>query len=206
MEELTLRKELPEDFRTLENLVREAFWDAYRPGCSEHLVLHRLRSAGCYVAELSRVAECGGELIGGIFYSRGTLLLSDGDSLPVLSFGPLAVAAAYRRHGIGGDLVRHTLALARLSGYPAVIIYGNPGYYCRFGFEAAEQYGIATRDGDFCPALLVNWLEPAAATGGRFIEDGVFHCEAAAVAAFDREFPTKTMHVLPGQLTSEAAF
>ena len=38
LEQLVVRLEQKDDYREVENLTREAFWDVYRPGCSEHLV------------------------------------------------------------------------------------------------------------------------------------------------------------------------
>ena len=38
-----IRLEKKEDWRETENLIREAFWNVYRPGCSEHYVMHVLR-------------------------------------------------------------------------------------------------------------------------------------------------------------------
>ena len=40
----TIRGEEEKEYREVENLVREAFWNDYRPGCLEHFVLHQLRS------------------------------------------------------------------------------------------------------------------------------------------------------------------
>ena len=39
----TIRVEEPRDYKTVENLTRESFWNVYRPGCTEHYVLHRYR-------------------------------------------------------------------------------------------------------------------------------------------------------------------
>ena len=43
-----IRNELEEDYDDVENLTREAFWNAYRPGCNEHLVIHNLRKEKCF--------------------------------------------------------------------------------------------------------------------------------------------------------------
>ena len=34
-----IRLEKKKDYREVENLVRESFWNVYRPGCLEHYVL-----------------------------------------------------------------------------------------------------------------------------------------------------------------------
>ena len=60
----TIRREEEKEYREVENLVREAFWNVYRPGCLEHYVLHQLRSDPAFVPELDFVMEKDGQLIG----------------------------------------------------------------------------------------------------------------------------------------------
>ena len=63
---ITIRLEQPQDYREVENLTREAFWNVYRPGCQEHDVLHRLRASPNFVRELAFVMEGDGRIIGQI--------------------------------------------------------------------------------------------------------------------------------------------
>lgn len=65
-ENVVIRQEREEDEATVENLVREAFWNVYRPGCQEHYVLHRLRASPNFVRELAFVMEGDGRIIGQI--------------------------------------------------------------------------------------------------------------------------------------------
>jgi predicted N-acetyltransferase YhbS len=44
------------DFKITENLTRETFWNLFKPGCDEHLVLHKLRKSTGYISELDLVA------------------------------------------------------------------------------------------------------------------------------------------------------
>lgn len=66
-----IRLEQEKDWRQVETLTREAFWNVYRPGCVEHLVLHRLRSASCFVPELDYVLETDGKIVAHIAYAKG---------------------------------------------------------------------------------------------------------------------------------------
>ena len=59
-----IRRERPEDCREIENLIRESFWNVYRPGCSEHYVIHVLRDDPDFVKELDFVMDKSGRLIG----------------------------------------------------------------------------------------------------------------------------------------------
>lgn len=65
-ENVVIRQERAEDEATVENLVREAFWNVYRPGCQEHDVLHRIRASPNFVRELAFVMEGDGRIIGQI--------------------------------------------------------------------------------------------------------------------------------------------
>ncbi|MFR0733714.1 MAG: GNAT family N-acetyltransferase [Oscillospiraceae bacterium] len=121
---------------------REAFWNVYRPGCTEHLVLHNLRKEACFVPELDYVIEDDGKIIAHIAYAKGSLKTEDGRTETSLLFGPVSVLPEYQGRGYGSKLIQFTLEKARELGYPAVVITGNPAYYSRFGFEPAAKHGI----------------------------------------------------------------
>ena len=192
---VTFRREEPADWREVELLIREAFWNLHAPGCNEHYLAHLLRQAPEFVPALDILAEADGRIIGSILYIRAQILLDTGTTLPVLTFGPLAVLPAYQRQGVGGQLVRHTLALAREAGGNAVLIYGDPVYYSRFGFQPAEAFGIGTAENQYHAALQAYELAEGALANaaGRFMEGNVFHMDETAAAAYNRQFPAKAL-------------
>ena len=118
--------------------------------------------------------------------------------MPVLTMGPVAVAPRFQKRGIGSVLIRSTLELAEKSAAPAVLIYGDPGYYSRFGFEPAEKYGITDAEGGYCPALLIRAFSVVPA--GAFSEGEIYCVSAEEADLFDRNFPSRQKHVLPTQL------
>ena len=65
-----IRRETSDDYKAVENLTREAFWNVYRPGCTEHFVLHQFRERPEFVKELDYVLEIGGRIIGHIMFVR----------------------------------------------------------------------------------------------------------------------------------------
>jgi putative acetyltransferase len=190
---LTIRNEQKEDYTTVEQLVREAFWNLYVPGCNEHFVLHNLRKSKDFVAELDFVAENEGWIVGQIAYSRGIIKGKGTEDEQVIGFGPLSVLPAFQRRGIGSALITHTIALARDMGYPAICIYGDPRYYSRFGFRCAERYEIKTADDKFAVALQVLELKQGALSNvaGRFIESAAFTVDETEFAQYDTAFPSK---------------
>ena len=83
----TIRLENSEDYREVENLVRESFWNVYRPGCSEHYVIHVLRDDPAFVKELDFVMEKDGRLIGQNMFMRTVIEADDGSTVDVLTIG-----------------------------------------------------------------------------------------------------------------------
>ena len=97
----TIRPERPEDHRAVENLVRESFWNVYRPGCSEHYVIHVLRDDPAFIKELDFVMEKDGRLIGQNMFMRTVIEADDGREIPVLTMGPIGILPELKRQGYG---------------------------------------------------------------------------------------------------------
>jgi putative acetyltransferase len=190
---IIIRNENENDYRIVEELTREAFWNLYIPGCVEHFILHNLRTSADFVPELDFVAEKGGLIIGQIVYSRGTIKNKQGIEKEVVSFGPVSVMPAFQKQGIGSALIIHSINKARTLGYPAICIYGDPRYYSRFGFRSAEKYDIKTADDKFAVALQVLELKQYKPNNltGRFIESAAFEFDTGKFAEYDATFPHK---------------
>ena len=122
-----IRRETPEDYRTVENIIREAFWNLHVPGCSEHYFAHVMRDHPDFVPELDLVAEVNGRVVGSILYTTGRLVDDDGEEKTILTFGPIAVAKGFQRMGIGKKLMEHSFAEALKLGYDTIVIFGNIG-------------------------------------------------------------------------------
>ena len=88
---MSIRLERPGDYREVENLTREAFWNVYRPGCWEHYVIHVLRDDPAFVKELDFVMERDGRLIGQNMFMRTVINADDGRDIPVLTMGPIGI-------------------------------------------------------------------------------------------------------------------
>ncbi len=202
---MLLRLEEEKDYQTVENLTREAFWNVYRPGCVEHLVLHKLRQDSCFVPELDYVLEEDGQVIAHIAYAQGTLTKVNGEQSPLLLFGPVSVLPSYQKKGYGDRLIRFTLEKAAAMGYPAVVITGSPDYYSKFGFEQAALYGIvhaglATEEE--APFFMVKVLDAQAKKdlAGVYQDPACYLVTDEEAEAFDSAFPPKVKEVRPGQL------
>ena len=135
---IQIRRETPADYRAVEELTREAFWNVYRPGCSEHYVVHCLRDRPEFVPELDLVMERNGELIGHILYVRAEIQADDGRRIPVMAFGPISIRPGCQRQGLGKALLDESLERARALGAGAICIEGNIGFYGKSGFVTAS--------------------------------------------------------------------
>lgn len=200
--DIIIRQERPQEWRQVEALTREAFWNTFVPGCDEHYLAHILRDASAFIPELDLVAEIDGQLVGNIMYTKGWIEDAQGAKHDVILFGPLSVLPAYQGRGVGGVLIRHSAAEATRLGHRAILIYGDPQYYSRFGFRPASEFGILTPDGKTHPAMQALALYEGALDGitGRFFEDPIYETiDAAKVEAFDKSFPPKEKAVTESQ-------
>jgi predicted N-acetyltransferase YhbS len=198
---LLLRLENQGDYKEVENLTREAFWDLYQPGCDEHLVAHKLRKVSAFIPALDFVAVQDDRIVGNIMYSKAKVVDNGGIAREVITFGPLSVLPPLQKKGIGSALIAHTKELAQHMGYKAIVIFGSPEYYHRFGFVNAQNFGITTSDGANFDAFMAMELSTDSLQGitGRFYEDAVFHVDKEELEAFERKFPYKEKHVTDSQ-------
>ena len=91
MNNLTIRLETENDYRAVEELTREAFWNVYKPGADEHYIVHKMRNHPDFIPELAFVLEKDGKIIGNIMYTKAWLEDENGTRKEILSFGPLCV-------------------------------------------------------------------------------------------------------------------
>jgi predicted N-acetyltransferase YhbS len=200
--DVTLRLEAEGDYAEVENLVRESFWDVYKPGCDEHLVLRNLRKTPAFVRDLHFVACIDRKIVGNIAYSKACIRNDAGKSFDVLCMGPLSVLPEYQGKGVGSLLLRESIKRARQLQFKAIVIFGNPLYYGRFGFENARLYNITTSDGHNFDAFMVLDISDNKLSGveGRFHEDTAFKVDDRELDEFEKLFPPKEKHVTDTQL------
>ena len=201
----TIRLEKKEEYRAVENLVREAFWNVYRPGCSEHYVIHVLRDDPAFVKELDFVMEQDGVLIGQNMFMRTRIDTDDGRVIPVLTMGPIGITPARKRRGYGKKLLDYSLEKAAAMGFGAVLFEGNIGFYGHSGFTYARDFGIRYHDlpaGADDSFFLCRELRPGYLAGvtGIYRTPQGYYVDDADVETFDRDFPPKRKQRLPGQI------
>ena len=204
MENIIFRNETPADYRAVEELNRESFWNVYKPGADEHYYVHMMRSHPDFIPELAFVLEKDGEIIGNIMYTKAWLEDEAGNRKEILSFGPLCVAPKYQRQKLGKILIEKSFARALEMGYDVNINLGNPGNYVSRGFVSCKKKNVSfVVPGNHPTALLVCELIPGVLDGKNwmYIPSTAADCceDTEASAAFDATFPPKEKSWMPSQ-------
>ena len=225
---MKIRLEQPKDYREVENLTREAFWNVYRPGCTEHFVLNQYRKNPDFIPELDFVMEEDNRIIGHVMFSKASLTPdpspmgegSDGSSqqmegpVPSWTFGPISIHPDYKRKGYGLKLLKYALEKAREMGVGFICMEGNIDFYKHAGFCLASKYNIHyhdfPRDAEvpffLAQELIPGWLKENGIQEATYCPPkGYFVADdnPEAFEADEATFPKKVKLRLPGQLTEQ---
>jgi putative acetyltransferase len=166
--DIIIRNETENDFRVVEEITREAFWNLYFPGCIEHYLVHKMRSHPDFIKDLDFVAEYKGKIVGNIMYTKAWLIDEPGKEIDIVSFGPISVLPEYQRNGIGSALINHTKDIAIKMGVKAIVILGDPHNYCKHGFKSSKDLNISDMNGDYPYGMLALELEEGALAGHKW--------------------------------------
>ena len=200
-----IRLETPADHAEVENLVRESFWNVYRPGCLEHYVLHCLRQDKDFIQELDFVMEQDNRIIGQNMFMNACIKADDGRQIPIMTMGPICIANDLKCKGYGKILLDYSIAKAREMGAGALCFEGNIKFYGKSGFTYASEYGIRYHglpegaDTSFflCKELIPGYLDGVT---GEYAPPAGYFVDETKAEEFDKKFPYKEKLKLPGQL------
>ena len=203
--DIIIRLEREEDYRENENLIREAFWNVYCPGCKEHYLMHVLRNDDSCVNELNFVMEKAGKIIGQNVFAKTVIEADDGRVIDVLTMGPICITPELKRQGYGQMLLYYTVEKAKAMGFGAVLFEGNIDFYGKSGFDYSSKFGIRyhalPEDADssffLCKELKPGYLDDVT---GVYQTPEVYYVKDDEVEEFDKTFPPKQKLKLPGQL------
>lgn len=207
--EFLIRPERPGDYAETEALVREAFWNRYHPGCTEHYILHCFRSRREFIPELDLVLVKGGKIIGQIMYVHSAVCRDDGTRIPTMTFGPFSIHPDFQRQGYGQAFLNYSIAEASRLGAGALVITGNIGFYGKSGFIPGKTMGIRYRQDPDADYLLIREIRKNYLRNIR----GTFSDPEGYLAAeqnpedfdvYDRKFPKREKRRLPGQLPNKS--
>lgn len=204
---INIRNEEVKDYRKVEEVAREAFWNLYFPGCHEHFVIHEMRNHKDFIKELAFVIEVDEEIVGAIFYTHSRIVSKENKTFNTISFGPVFIAPDFHRKGLGKELITHSISIAKEMGYHAILTLGYPYHYEPYGFLGGKAYNISMPDGKFYKGLLVLPLEKGILDNVSGYADfsQVFEVSDEDVDRFDQGFPKKVKKHQKSQDEYEAA-
>ncbi|MGL6104957.1 GNAT family N-acetyltransferase [Romboutsia sp.] len=204
---IKIRREEPKDYRIVEEVAREAFWNLYFPGCAEHLAIHNLRKSKDFIPELTFVIELDDKIVGSIFYSHSKVVSKDGVEHDTISFGPVCILPNLHRMGLGRQLITHSIEEAKKLGHRAILTLGYPYHYEPYGFGGGKKYNISMPDGSFLKGLLVLPLYEGALDNisGYATFSDALEISEEEIEAFDKNFTYKEKKVQESQKEFEIA-
>jgi len=202
-----IREEKPSDYAEVENLTRDSFWNVYKPGCSEHYVLHCYRNNPSFIPELSLILEVNKRIIGHVMYVWSKIDADCGTKIKMMTFGPISIHPNFKRKGYGKFLLDYSMEKASRMNAGCLLICGNIDFYGKSGFVPATSKGIRYADDPksdapyfLCKELETDFLKGI--TGSYKDPEGYFVAEQNPTdfEKYESSFPYKEKLVLPGQL------
>lgn len=198
---ITIRNEKEADYRVVEEITRRAFWNLYAPGCSEHYLVHAMRSHKDFLPELDFVIEVDGQIIGNIMYTKAKLVDEAGEEKEILTFGPVCILPEYQRKGYGKKLMEYSFEKAAALGYDVIVIFGHPGNYVGVGFKSCKKYNVCLENGIYPTAMLVKEVKPGALDGRKWVyySSPVYEIDEKEAERFDEGFEPWEKKYQPSQ-------
>ncbi len=120
---ISIRNEHKKDYREVEEITREAFWNLYLQGCDEHYLVHKMRQHSDFLPDLDFVATYKEKIIGNIMFAKSYVIDESDNRIETISFGPLSVLPEFQRQGVGSALVQHSIEISLKKNYKAIIIW-----------------------------------------------------------------------------------
>lgn len=139
---MTIRQETPSDYKTVYQLIKQAFKNEELSDHKEQELVERLRESDAFIPELSLVAEEGNQILGHILLTKITIKGSHGET-ESLALAPVSVLPKHQGRGIGGKLIQKSHQIAKDLGYQSIVLLGHAQYYPRFGYSQAHTFGIS---------------------------------------------------------------
>lgn len=201
MSTLIIRNEIESDYRNVEIITRNAFWNLNVPGCDEHYLAHIMREHEDFIPELDFVAEMDSQVVGNVMYTKSKLIDEAGNEKQILTFGPISVNPDLQRRGISKELLEHSFVKALELGFDVIIIFGNPDNYVSRGFKSCKKYNVCLENDVFPAAMLVKELKAGVLDGRKWIfyESPVYDINGDEAQKFDELFEFKEKKYQPSQ-------
>ena len=190
---IVVRNEVETDYRKVEDITRKAFWNLYFPGCNEHYLVHIMRNHKDFIKELALVVTINEKVVGNIMYMKSYVKNENDETIETITFGPVSVHPSYQKQGIGSTLIKKSIEKAKESKYKAIIIYGHPHNYCKYGFKSSKDFNISNKEGKYPYSMLVLELEKDVFKdhSWKYYDSDAYNMDESKVEEFDKLFTNK---------------
>lgn len=190
---ISIRNEIESDYRKVEEITREAFWNLFVPGCAEHYLVHKMRKHPDFISELDFVAVYQGEIIGNIMYTKSYIVDELNNRIDTITFGPISVLPQYQRKGVGTAMINHSKKIALKNNFKAIIIQGHPQNYCKHDFKVSKDYNISDSEGKYPYSLLVLELEKGIIYQGnwKYYSSDAYNIDVEGLEDYEKQFNFK---------------
>ena len=139
--EYWIQPEQEENYTEVEAVVKAAFIKGTEGNPMEPILVNKLRKENSFVPGLSLIAHDGEKILGHILLTTIRIVGANKEILS-LAMAPVSVLPEMQHQGIGGELIRVSIEMAKTMGYGSIIVLGHPGYYPRFGFRSTKMWKI----------------------------------------------------------------
>jgi len=190
---IVVRNEVETDYRKVEDITRKAFWNLYFPGCNEHYLVHIMRNHKDIIKELALVVTINEKVVGNIMYMKSYVKNENDETIETITFGPVSVHPSYQKQGIGSTLIKKSIEKAKENNYKAIIIYGHPHNYCKYGFKSSKDFNISNKEGKYPYSMLVLELEKDVFKdhSWKYYDSDAYNMDESKVEEFDKLFTNK---------------
>lgn len=139
--EITIRQENEKDYKSVFNLIENAFSTIEYSDHQEQFLVERLRKSDAFIPELSLVAEFENKIVGHILLTK-IQIQNDAETFNSLALAPVSVLPEFQGKRIGAKLILRSHEVAKDLGYESIVLLGHQDYYPRFGYELCEKHNI----------------------------------------------------------------
>jgi len=190
---IIIRNENNSDFRKVKDITRKAFWNLFVPGCNEHYLVHIMRNHKDFIQELDLVAVINDKVVGNIMYMKSHVVNEIDEIMETITFGPVCVHPSYQKNGIGTALIKKSIEIAIKDNHKAILIYGLPHNYCKYGFRSSKDFNVSNKEGKFPYSLLALELEKGVFSGHswKYYDSEAYDLDEGKVEEFDTLFTRK---------------
>jgi len=152
-----------------------------------------MRNHADFISDLDLVVAINEKVVGNIMYMKSHVRNEKDEILETITFGPVSVHPSYQKQGIGSTMIKKSIDKAKGNNHKAIIIYGHPHNYCKFGFKSSRDFNISNKEGKYPYSLLVLELENGVFKNHtwKYYDSEAYNIDEEKAGEFDKLFTNR---------------